>query len=125
MPTLITQEEGPQDIHPTSNLTMDILPNVAKQKFVQMSFYFGIMTQPTMMAAPPQETRQVLIPEHMHGSSQIHEHNRIVKVPRDGNKKDTKTKKSKKKKQTPKHSAFACMKDHDDPRSIKLAGISN
>jgi hypothetical protein len=120
MPTLITQEEGPPDILPTSNLTMAILPNVAKKKFVQRSFYFGRMTQP-MMAAPPQETKQVLIREHMRGSSQIPEHTRIVKVPSDGNKKDnTKTKNSKKKKQTPKHSAFACMKE-DDPRSIKLA----
>jgi hypothetical protein len=58
MPTLITQEEGPPDILPTSNLTMAILPNVAKKKFVQRSFYFGRMTQP-MMAAPPQETKQV------------------------------------------------------------------
>jgi hypothetical protein len=119
MATLITQEEGPPDILPTANLTMAILPNVAKKKFVQRSFYFGIMTQP-MMAAPPQETKQVLISDHMRGSSRIPEHNQIVKVPRDGNKKDTKTKISKKKKQTPKHSAFAC-KQEDDPRSIKLA----
>jgi hypothetical protein len=54
MPTLITQEEGPPDILPTSNLTMAILPEVAKKKFVQSSFYFGIMTQP-MMAAPPRK----------------------------------------------------------------------
>jgi hypothetical protein len=77
------------------------------------------MTQP-MMAAPPKETRHVLIPEHMRGSSRITKHNHIVKVLTDGNNKDTKTKKSKKQNKTPKHSAFACMKD-DDPRSIKLA----
>jgi hypothetical protein len=30
---LITQEEDPPDILPTSKLTMAILPNVAKKKF--------------------------------------------------------------------------------------------
>jgi hypothetical protein len=100
-------------------LTLAILPNVVKKKYVQRFLYFGIMTQP-MMAVAPKETRQVLNPEHMHGSSRILEHSRIVKLIGDGNKKVTKTKKSKKKKQTPKHSAFACMRD-DDPRSIKLA----
>jgi hypothetical protein len=39
MPTLITQEEVPPGIHPTSNLTMALLPNVAKKKFVQRSFF--------------------------------------------------------------------------------------
>jgi hypothetical protein len=89
MPTLITQEEGPPDIHPTPNLTMAILPKVGKKKFVQRSFYFGMMTQP-VMAAPPQEIRQVLSPEHLRGSSQIMEHFQPVKVHRGGNKKDTK-----------------------------------
>jgi hypothetical protein len=74
-----------------------------------------------MMAAPPQETRQVLlITEHMRRFSQIPEHFRTVKVLKGGNRKDTKTKKSKKKKQVPKHSAFANM-INDDPRSVKLA----
>jgi hypothetical protein len=51
-----------------------LLSKVGKKKFVQRSFYFGMMTQP-VMAAPPQETRQVLIPEHMRGSiSRIMEH---------------------------------------------------
>jgi hypothetical protein len=73
-----------------------------------------------MMPAPPQETRQVLIPEHMHRSSQMQELFRTMKGIRGGNKKDTKTKNSKKKNQKPKHSAFANMKD-DDPMSFKLA----
>jgi hypothetical protein len=34
MATLITQEEDPPDIHPTSNLTMAILPKVENKKFV-------------------------------------------------------------------------------------------
>jgi hypothetical protein len=119
MPTLITQEEGPPDILPATNLTMAILPKVAKKKLVQRSFYFGKMTQP-VMAAPPQETKQILIPEHMRGNSRIHKHTRFVKVPRKGDKEDSKTKKINKKKQTPKHCAFARMKE-DDPRSIKLA----
>jgi hypothetical protein len=57
----------------------------------------------------------------MRGSSRIPEHSRIVKVLRNGNKKDTKTKKSNKKKQTPKHSVFAYYMKENDPRSIKLA----
>jgi hypothetical protein len=31
MPTLITQEEGPEKIHPATNLTMAILPTVANK----------------------------------------------------------------------------------------------
>jgi hypothetical protein len=72
------------------------------------------------MAAPPQDTKQIRIPEHMRGPSRILEHTRFVKVPRKGDKKDSKIKTSKKKKQAPKHSVFACMKE-DDPRSVKLA----
>jgi hypothetical protein len=56
----------------------------------------------------------------MRGTIRIHEHTRFVKVARKGDNKDSKTKKINKKKQTPKNSAFARMKE-DDPRSIKLA----
>ena len=119
MPTfVITQDDVAPDIQQTSNLTMAILPKVAKKKLVQRSFYFEKMTKPKM-AAPPQETRKIPISECMHGSSRISAHNRTIKVNNDGNKNDTKIKIPKKKNQKPKHSAFSNKKD--DSMDAKLA----
>jgi hypothetical protein len=71
------------------------------------------------MAAPPQETRQVLIPEHIRRSS-----SRIPEPDCQGaqrwKQERYQDQEIQKEKQAPKHSAFACMKD-EDPRSIDLA----
>jgi hypothetical protein len=116
MPTLITQEEGPPEILPETNLTMAILPNVAKKKLVQRAFYFGVMTQP-MMAGPSKTTMKIPIQQHWRNGSLVLAHTRDVQC-----NKDTKNKKQKslmKKNQERKHSVFAIKKD--DPASVKLA----
>jgi hypothetical protein len=85
----------------------------------EQSFYFGKLTHPKM-SVKEKETKKVLVPEHMPGSSGVTEHNQIVKVLKHGNKINTKPTKSKKKSKGQKHSVFVNMKN-DDPRSIKLA----
>ena len=62
------------------------------------------------MAAPAKEiSREIQVPEHICGSTQIKAHAIIIKLPSGVNKKETKTTKSKKKKEQ-KHSVFAKVK---------------
>ena len=110
MPTMIhviTQDEFDQTILPISNLTMAILPQVPKKKYVQRDFYFEKLTQPRMAKPTKEITRKMQVPEHIRGSTRIKAHTRIVKRPSGGKKREIKTNNSKKKTGQAKHGAFA------------------
>jgi hypothetical protein len=97
MPTLITQDEFEPNLLPNPNLTMDIIVFVAtlpvaqfpKMKFQQLTL-FG------RMAPPSPETKSVQVQGHNHGSRQVHSRLYKINARAHGNKKETKTTKSKK-----------------------------
>jgi hypothetical protein len=119
MPTLITQDEFEHNIHPNPILTMaipslTILPvaQLPKKKWVQKGLW------DRKVAATP-KTKTIQVQGHNRRTGQVHSHLRKINVKTNGNKKESKTTKSKKKGE-PKHAVGDNVKD-DCKKSVELA----
>jgi hypothetical protein len=119
--TVITQEEfEPKELLPAVNLTMVIphlatlsVPQFPKKKLLQMTMFGRV-------APPSPETKNTPVQGHNHSSTQVQFHLCKIKANSHGNKKDSKTIKSKKKIGKSKQSAFHKMQD-DCKESVQLA----
>jgi hypothetical protein len=117
---VITQEEFEHNLLPNANPTMAI-PSLTTLKDPQ--FPKKKMTQRTLFGrvAPP-SPKTIQVPagkDHFCGFTKVHFHMCIVKVKPNGNKKKSKTIKSKKKIGKPKHCAFPKVQD-DCKESVHL-----
>ena len=115
MPTniaVITQEEFEHNLLPNANPIMAIPylttlkdPQFPKKKMTQERTLVG------RVAPPSPKTIQVPVKDHFCGFTKVQFHMCIVKVKPNGNKKKSKTIKSKKKIGKPKHCAFPKVQD--------------